>query len=156
MHGRPHRTDYFAGRLLAMHAQHRLEIAIRRVGAAFVIAIDAQPMHLPLVDHLLLADDGNVVLGLAGDDASVAADAGVEIDAHRPGGRPFGLPAIQVRLRLVGGEKPRVLAILGKRSVPDDILPPSSKIRLWWSVQARSTWPATFCSDGASARPVSG
>jgi hypothetical protein len=35
-------------------------------------------------EDLLLADDRNVVLGLAGDDAGVAADAGVEVDAHPP------------------------------------------------------------------------
>ena len=35
--------------------------------------------------HLLLADHRDVVLGLAGDDAGVAADAGVQVDRHAPG-----------------------------------------------------------------------
>ena len=112
-------------------------------------------MHLPLANHLLFADDRNIVLGLAGDDARIATDAGVQIDTHRPGGGSFGLPTIQVRLRLVGGERPRVLAY--SASVPClTYSPVSSKIRLWWSVQAKSMWPGTFCSDGALARPVSG
>src|SRR6202035_1685041 len=76
-------------------------------------------VHLPLADHLLLADHGNIVLGLAGDNASIATNAGVQVDTHRPGGGSFGLPTIQVRLRLVGGERPRGLAILGKCCVPD-------------------------------------
>ena len=39
------------------------------------VAVDAQPVHLAAGGDLLLADDRNVVLGLAGDDAGVAADA---------------------------------------------------------------------------------
>ena len=41
-------------------------------------------MHLAAAEDLILADDRDVVLGLAGDDAGVAADAGVEVDRHAP------------------------------------------------------------------------
>ena len=111
VHRRPHRADDLARRLLALHAQHRLEVARGRIGLAFIIAIDAQPLHLTLVDHLLLADDGNVVLGLAGDDARVATDARVQIDAHGPGRRPLGFPAIKLRLPFAAGEKARLLGV---------------------------------------------
>ena len=49
-----------------------------------VVAVDAQPVHLAAAQHLVLADDRDVVLRLAGDDAGVAADAGVEVDRHAP------------------------------------------------------------------------
>ncbi len=55
-------------------------------------------MHLPAADDLVLADDGDVVLRLAGDHAGVAADAGVQVDRHAPGG-PFGLVILGVELR---------------------------------------------------------
>ena len=48
------------------------------------VAVDADPVHLAAAQHLLLADDRDVVLGLAGDHAGVAADAGVEVDRHAP------------------------------------------------------------------------
>ena len=53
-------------------------------GVALVIAIDANPLHLAAEKNLFLAHDGNVVFALAGDDAGVAADAGIEVDAQRP------------------------------------------------------------------------
>jgi hypothetical protein len=77
--------------------------ALRRGGVALVIAVDAQPVHFALAQHLLLADGRDVVLRLAGDDAGVAADAGIQVDAHAPGaGRP---PAVQVRLGWVVAPK---------------------------------------------------
>ena len=48
------------------------------------VAVDADPVHLAAAQHLLLADHGDVVLGLAGDHAGVAAGAGVEVDGHAP------------------------------------------------------------------------
>ena len=90
---------------------------VGRVGFAFVIAIDAQPVHFALMHHLLLADDGNVVLGLAGDDAGVAADAGVQIDTHRPSRRPLRFPAIKMRFLFSPGEKAWFLGVLRERAV---------------------------------------
>ena len=82
-----------------------------RVWIAFIITIDAQPLHLTLVDHLLLANDGNVVLGLTCDDTRVATDARVQIDAHRPSRRPLRLPAIKMRLLFASGEKAWLLGV---------------------------------------------
>src|SRR5207244_8083758 len=63
------RTDRLARRVLALHARHRLvhDLRIRRLAA--VVAVDAQPVHLALAVHLVFADYGNVVLGLASHDA---------------------------------------------------------------------------------------
>ena len=54
-------------------------------GSPSIVAVDADPVHLAPAAHLVLADDRDVVLRLAGDDAGVAADAGVEVDRHAPG-----------------------------------------------------------------------
>ena len=68
-----------------MHARHRLECDCRRLGGAAVVAVDAQPVHLAAGEHLLLADHRDVVLRLAGGDAGLTPDAGIEVDRHRPG-----------------------------------------------------------------------
>src|SRR3984893_10252070 len=119
VHGRTYRTDDLARRLLAVHAQDRLEIAVWGVGTAFVVTINGQPVHLALANHLLFADDGNIVFGLAGDNASIATNAGVQVDTHRPGGGSFGFPAIKVWLRLPTRQEQSDLSLLGERSVPD-------------------------------------
>ena len=98
-----------------------LEKHLRLVRIAFVVAVDAQPMHLALMNDLRLADRRNVVFGLAGDDASIAADTGVQIDAHRPRCRPGRYPPIEMRLRLIAGKKTRVVAEAGKVAVPHEI-----------------------------------
>src|SRR4051812_34750126 len=48
------------------------------------LALDADPRHLAPLLAELRADDGNVVLGRAGDHARAAPGAGVEIDGHAP------------------------------------------------------------------------
>src|SRR5207253_7072204 len=65
MHGCIHWADVFARRVLAVHARHRLE----ERAFSLVVAIDADPVHLPPGDHLVLAHRGDVVLRLAGDGA---------------------------------------------------------------------------------------
>ncbi len=52
--------------------------------SAAIVGVDAQPMHVAPARDLVGADNRHVVLGLAGDDAGVAADAGRDIDHHRP------------------------------------------------------------------------
>ena len=49
-----------------------------------VIPIHADPVHLAAAQHLIFADDGNVVLRLAGHHAGVAARARAQIDRHAP------------------------------------------------------------------------
>src|ERR1035441_775222 len=51
---------------------------------ASIIAVYAQPMHLTAAAHLILADDGNVVLALAGQHARGTADTGIEVNGHSP------------------------------------------------------------------------
>ena len=60
-------------------------VGLGTIQIAFVVAVDAQPVHLPSPRHFVLAHNGNVVLGLAGNDTGVAADAGVHVDRHPPG-----------------------------------------------------------------------
>ena len=83
--GRGHRADHLARRVLALLAGHRLVIGVGVLEVAGVVAVDPQPVHLAAVEDLLLADHRNVVLGLAGDDAGVAAGADVLVDGHAPG-----------------------------------------------------------------------
>ena len=98
VHCRAHGTDVLAGSLFTVHAQHRLEEALGRLGLSFEISINAQPMHLALVEHLSFADYGNVVFRLTGDDASVAADTAIQIDTHGPSRGSRRYRSIQVRL----------------------------------------------------------
>jgi hypothetical protein len=48
------------------------------------IAVNAHPVHLAAAQHLILADNRNVVLALTRDDAGAAADARVQIHGHAP------------------------------------------------------------------------
>src|SRR5690606_35144259 len=84
VHGRADRANLLAGRLLALLAQHGLVLDLWRLSAALVVAIDAQPVHLAAHRDTLFADHGDVVLGLAGDDATAATGALVEVDRHAP------------------------------------------------------------------------
>src|ERR1051325_3590311 len=85
MHGSGDRTDQLARRVLAVHAEYGLVIRGRPVEIAFVVAVDADPVHLAATRDLLLTDDRNVVLRLAGDHTGAAAGAGAQIDGHAPG-----------------------------------------------------------------------
>src|SRR4029434_1587143 len=85
MIGRTHRADQFAGGVLAVHTRHGLMISLRIFRASFIIAIDAQPMHLPRAGHFGFAYHRDVVFCLAGNDTGVAADAGAHVDGHAPG-----------------------------------------------------------------------
>src|SRR6185436_2301291 len=78
--GGRHRADHLAGRVLALHAGHGLRVGLDRLRPlrlARVVAVDADPVHLATLGHLVLAHHRDVVLGNAGGDAGVAADAGV-------------------------------------------------------------------------------
>ena len=107
-----------------MHAQHRLERRLDRAALADVVAVDAQPVHLALAQHVLLAHDRHVVLRLAGDHAGVAADAGVEVDAHAPLHLALRLAAVEQRLRVGVARLLRVVAgvELGERAAAQDVL----------------------------------
>src|SRR5262249_49804828 len=72
---RSNRADNFAGRVLALLTRDRLKISFRICLAALVVSVHTQPMHLSGARYLFFADDGDVVLGNAGDYARVATNA---------------------------------------------------------------------------------
>ena len=122
VHGGRDRADLLAGCVLALHAGHRLEARLRLGGEVLdevpehagglslvgEVAVDAEPVHLPALHHLLLADDRHVVLALAGDHAGVAADAGVQVDRHAPLRRVLVGPLVPHRVLV------RFLAVSGR------------------------------------------
>src|SRR5262245_20359895 len=93
---REHGADRLAGRRAALLAEHRRVahvgvaelLGVLRPGATRQqgllagtdVALDAQPRHLARAHHLALADDRDVVLDGAGDDAGAAARAAVDVD----------------------------------------------------------------------------
>ena len=86
-----HRADHLARRGLAVHARHRLEKDLRilernpRIADRTVeVAVHAQPVHFPAALHLVLADDRDVVLRLAGDYTGAAPGADCQVDGHGP------------------------------------------------------------------------
>src|SRR5690606_11167769 len=84
VHGGVHRTHQLTGRVLAVHARHRLKNDLGCLSGPFEVAIDAYPVHPPGPHHLSLAHRGDVVLRLAGGGAGATTDAGGEIDHHAP------------------------------------------------------------------------
>src|SRR6185312_13317638 len=79
-----HRAYQLAGSSLTVYAGHWLEVGIETPTVLAVVAVDADPVHLPPTVDFLLADHWNVILRLAGDGAGVAADARIEVDDHSP------------------------------------------------------------------------
>ena len=67
-----------------MLAGHGLEMSARSSEIAFEVGIDAEPLHDASDAHLLLADDGNIVFGIAGNNACVATGAAIHVDRHAP------------------------------------------------------------------------
>src|SRR6185312_15389842 len=121
MHCRVHRADHFARCVLALHARHRLKHELWALERTFVVPVDAQPVHLTIARDLYPADHRTVVFGLAGRDAGVAADAGIEIDAHGPGDAGVRRALVE---RLAGRRVPQEARILqepGQRAFADEI-----------------------------------
>ena len=65
-----------------MHERGPLIARILARGAK--IAVHAEPVHLAAAGDFVLADDGDVVLRLAGEDARPAAGARRQVDRHAP------------------------------------------------------------------------
>src|SRR5207253_8912778 len=80
----PDRTHQFAGRVLALHAEHHFVVGFGVLEAAAEVGVDADPVHFPARIDLVFADHGNVVLSLTGHDARVTAGAAIEVDRHAP------------------------------------------------------------------------
>ena len=108
MHRGGHRTDRLARRVLAMHAGHRLKPELRVRFRAMVVDVDPQPMHVAAARNFFRPDHRDIVLGLAGDHAGVAADAHGGVDHHRPGVAVIRLGPLrqQARLFLLGCRRP--------------------------------------------------
>src|SRR5262249_5671886 len=95
------RAHDLARRVLAVHARdgHERRLGGRRI--AREVRVDAEPVHLPPTEDLAPADRRDVVLGLAGGDARLTADAGGEVDHHAPAVAvvlPLGVEALGLRL----------------------------------------------------------
>ena len=106
VHRRQDGADHLAGRVAAVLAQHWLEQDVHSPLSFRVIAIQTQPVHVAPAPHLVLADDRNVVLDLAGDNTGRATRTGIEVDDHAP---------VNAMVRMILG--PQVVMLLGRRSV---------------------------------------
>src|SRR5262249_29156585 len=84
VHGGVDGAHHLAGRVLALHAGDRLVEDLRRVEVAAIVAIDADPLHLPTLRHRILPHRPAGVLRDAGGHAGVASDARPEVDRHAP------------------------------------------------------------------------
>ena len=84
MDRRGRRADLLARRQFALLARQRLIGQLGIVRLAAEVAVHPQPVHLAMLEHLRAAHHGDVVFGLAGDDARPAADALREVDRHAP------------------------------------------------------------------------
>src|SRR5438093_9158305 len=62
----------------------RFRIVQRLFSLTLVIAVDADPMHLAAIGHLIFAHDGNVILRLASHRAGITTSTGIQIDDHAP------------------------------------------------------------------------
>ena len=85
--GRGDRAHHLARRVFALLTRHRLVDRLHRLGcvdAAREVVVDADPVHLAVDVDLRLADDRDVVLGDARDDAGATAGARREVDRHAP------------------------------------------------------------------------
>src|SRR5216110_1150732 len=77
-------ADGLARRNFAVLTEHRQKRVLRMLGRALGPALDANPVELATVRRLRLADDGDVVLGLARRHARRASDAEIRVDHHAP------------------------------------------------------------------------
>lgn len=105
-----------------MHPGYWLEGDFRVVGRAGIVAVNAQPMRDPLIEHKILADDRQVALGLTGD-AGLPADAGVQIDRHCPGVARVAIAGVERLIVSLLLKKLRVLLVFGERALIDQITP---------------------------------
>ena len=127
VHRGAHRANLLAGRVLAVLADHGLEVRARRGQIALEIGVDAQPLHVAADAHLLLAHHRNIVLGITAHDAGIAARAAVHVDRHGPGVglvvRPVGEQRRIAGRRVVAFALVREIRIgleLVERGVADD------------------------------------
>ncbi len=126
MHRGVHRADTLARRILAVLAGNTLIAHLRVVLIPREIAVDPNPRHLPANGNLMLADNRDVVLALAGHHAGVAADTGAQVDHHPPllalgihQPRPVALAAEVVFVRRRGEIRPAFLPLVTRTLLGD-------------------------------------
>src|SRR5262249_55518721 len=98
--------------------------------SARVIAVNTKPMHLASANDLRFSDNGTVVLCLAGDDTRLTPDAGIEIDAHRPGDALIVVSAVKGLVGLSMLKKGRVFQEFNEGALADDVPIMSSNLVL--------------------------
>ena len=114
VHGGQHRADVFARCVVALLAQHGLMEHLGLGLAAFVVAVDTQPMHLALFRDFFLAHHGNVVFHLAADDTAGTASAFGQVDDHGPAMLAVGMIRISGRARLFMGPRRSWIPQIGR------------------------------------------
>src|SRR3972149_2749014 len=82
--GGKYRADRLAWRLGALLAHQRHEARLDVRVLPLPVALDNDPVHPAPIGRLLFADDRDVVLGVAGDEACLAAGAAIQIHHHCP------------------------------------------------------------------------
>src|SRR5690348_10305851 len=84
VYGGPDRAHIFAGGIFTVHAGHHDAVGFRVLKAAAPVRIHPNPLHDAPVVHFLFTDNCDVVLGIAGDHAGIAAHAAIQINRHSP------------------------------------------------------------------------
>ncbi len=96
MNGCGYRANLLTGGCLTMRTSHWLVhhlhidriTKVTRLARPFEVALEitvqANPMHFSTASDLIFSHDRNIVFRLAGDDASIATHAFIEIDCHAP------------------------------------------------------------------------
>ena len=78
-------TNRLTRRLLTLHTWNWHEVRNRIVYIlAFIIVVQANPVHFAATRDFLLTNDWNVILSLAGDRTRVTADTCCQVNRHRP------------------------------------------------------------------------
>src|SRR6516165_6495228 len=93
MHRCIDRANGFARRIFAVLADHRFHDHFRILFQMRIVlvplragevSVDADPVHFPASIYLIFTDDRDVVFRLAGDHASRATNASIQVDNHTP------------------------------------------------------------------------
>ena len=85
--GRKHRTHILAAGVATLLTHQRDEANLIVVANGLPVAVDADPAHLSAFCHLLLSDNRQAVLGVAGNGAGTTTGTRVGVDRH---GEPIG------------------------------------------------------------------
>src|ERR1039457_4452438 len=136
-------THDLTGRLLAMHAHDGLVVHGGILWRPFVVPVDPDPVHLAPAPHLVLADRRDVILGLTGDDAGVAARAGRQVHREAPGVLVVLVPGVHADrgdLFDLAGEL-GILAVFLERARADEVAPFHVEVVLRRGERVRAAGP---------------